>query len=151
MPFAATWMDPEIITLSEVSQKRQTNIIWYHLYVESKKKKTKHTNLFTKQKETHRHSKQTYGYQRGKRWGRDKLGGWDQHIPTITYIYKTETDSQTENRLVVVKGKQGMNWEFGISRCKLLHLEWINNKAILYSIGNYIQSLQIRKKRNKGK
>ena len=27
MPFAATWMDPEIIILSEVSQKRQTNII----------------------------------------------------------------------------------------------------------------------------
>ena len=26
-----------------------------------------------------------------------------------------------------------MNWEFGASRCKLLHLEWINNKALLYS------------------
>ena len=33
-PFAATWMDLEIITLSEISQ-RKTNIIWY---VESKKK-----------------------------------------------------------------------------------------------------------------
>ena len=37
MPFAATWMDLEIIILSEVRQ-RKTNIIWYHLYVESKKK-----------------------------------------------------------------------------------------------------------------
>ena len=36
MPFAATWMDLEIITLSEV-RKRNTNTIWYHLYVESKK------------------------------------------------------------------------------------------------------------------
>ena len=27
-------------------------------------------NLFTKQKQTHRHRKQMYGYQRGKRWGR---------------------------------------------------------------------------------
>ena len=35
-------------------------------------------NLYTKQKQTHRHRKQTYGYQRRKgRWGRDKLGGWD--------------------------------------------------------------------------
>ena len=28
-------------------------------------------------KQTHRHGKQTYGYQRGKGWGRDKLGVWD--------------------------------------------------------------------------
>ena len=26
-------------------------------------------NLFTKEKETHRYRKQTYGYQRGKLWG----------------------------------------------------------------------------------
>ena len=35
MPFAATWMDLEIIILHEVSQTK-TNII-YHLYVEYKK------------------------------------------------------------------------------------------------------------------
>ena len=34
--FAATWMDPEIVILSEISQ-RKTNITWYRLYVESKK------------------------------------------------------------------------------------------------------------------
>ena len=33
-------------------------------------------NLFTIQKQTHRHRKQTYGYQ-GEREGRDKLGIWD--------------------------------------------------------------------------
>ena len=32
-----------------------------------------------------------------------------------------------------------MDWEFGVSRCKLLPLEWINNKVLLYSTGNYIQ------------
>ena len=59
-PFAATWMNPEIIILSEVSQ-RKTNII-YHLYVGCKK--LIQINLVTKQKLTHRHSKQTYSFQR---------------------------------------------------------------------------------------
>ena len=31
------------------------------------------------------------------------------------------------------------DWEFGISRDKLLCTEWINNKVLLYSTGNYIQ------------
>ena len=31
-----------------------------------------------------------------------------------------------------------MDWEFGVGRCKLLHLEWIN-KVLLCSTGNYIQ------------
>ena len=31
-----------------------------------------------------------------------------------------------------------MDWEFGISRRKLLYREWINNKVLLYSTGNYI-------------
>ena len=33
----------------------------------------------------------------------------------------------------------GMNWEFGISRCKLLYTEWINKKVLLCSTGNYIK------------
>ena len=41
-------------------------------------------NLFTKQKQTHRHRKQTYGYQRG-RGGRDKLGVLDKQIQTTIY------------------------------------------------------------------
>ena len=39
-----------------------------------------------------------------------------------------------ENRLVVAKGKRGgggMEWEFGVSSCKLLHIEWISNKVLL--------------------
>ena len=32
----------------------------------------------------------------------------------------------------------GKDWEFGISRCKLLYIEWINNKVLLYNMGNYI-------------
>ena len=82
MPFAATWMDLEIIILSEVSQTK-TNIIWYHLYVESKKNDT--NELTYKQKQTHRHGKQTYGHQRGKVGGRDKLGVWDWHVYTAIF------------------------------------------------------------------
>ena len=49
---------------------------------------------------------------------------------------KEQTDT-----LVVAKGvgEGGMDWEFGISRCKLLYIGWIN-KVLLYSTGNYIQS-----------
>ena len=61
MSFAATCMDLEIIILS----KQKTNIILHHLYVGSKEKDT--IKLFTikvfkKQKKTHRHRKQTYGW-----------------------------------------------------------------------------------------
>ena len=31
-----------------------------------------------------------------------------------------------------------MDWEFEVSRCKLLYIEWINNKVLLLQ-GNYIQ------------
>ena len=38
------------------------------------------------------------------------------------------------------EGWSGRDWETGISRCKLLHLEWINNKVPVYNTGNYSQS-----------
>ena len=55
MSFVATWIDLEIVILSEVSQRRR-NIVWHPLYVESS---VIHRNLFTK--ETHR--EQIYGCQ----------------------------------------------------------------------------------------
>ena len=33
----------------------------------------------------------------------------------------------------------GMQWEAAVSRYKLLYIERINNKVLLYSTGNYIQ------------
>ena len=36
-------------------------------------------------------------------------------------------------------GTGGTDWEFGISRYKLLYIEWINNKVLLCGTGNYIQ------------
>ena len=55
-------------------------------------------------------------------------------------IYETEADSQTQRTdLWLPGGWGGMDWEYGISRCKLLYIAWINNKVLLYSTGNYIQ------------
>ena len=34
----------------------------------------------------------------------------------------------------------GMDWEFQVHRCKLLHLEWINHEILLYNTGHSIQS-----------
>ena len=100
MPFAATWMDLDIIILSEVSQKEKDKY---------------HTVLLTCE---------------SKIWHK-----W-------TYLRNRNRLTGIENRLVVARGERrggGLDWEFGISRCKLLYKEWINNKFLLYSTGNYIQ------------
>ena len=61
-----------------------------------------------------------------------------------------ETDPwNIENRLTVARAGVGMekdgkmDWKFGVRRCKLLHLERIKSKVLLYSIGYYIQFLRI--------
>ena len=33
----------------------------------------------------------------------------------------------------------GMDWEFGVSKCKLLCTEWVNSKVQLYSTGDHIR------------
>ena len=45
-----------------------------------------------------------------------------------------------ENRLVAPRGRggSGMDWEFGVHRCKLLPLEWMSNEILLYSTGIYV-------------
>ena len=59
-----------------------------------------------------------------------------------TYLWNRNRLTDIENRPVVAKGeggRGGMDWEFGISKCKLLYIAWINNQVLLYSTGNYIQ------------
>ena len=57
MPLAATWVDLEIIILSEVSQRQISHDITYMQDL-----KMIQMNLYTKQKQSHRCRKQTYGY-----------------------------------------------------------------------------------------
>ena len=67
---------------------------------------------------------------------------WNLKYDTNELIYKTETDSQTQRTDLWLPrqwGWRGMDREFGISKWKLLCIEWINNKVLLYSTGNYIQ------------
>ena len=96
IPFAATWMDLEIIILSKSDIERDK----YH----------------------------------------DIPYIWKLKHGTNEPVNETETDSQAW-KAVVAKGQAGggrTDWEFGVSRCKLLCIEWID-KVLLYSTGNYIQ------------
>ena len=43
-------------------------------------------------------------------------------------------------------GGGGKEWEFGVRRCKLVYMEWINNKVLLYNTGNYTQCPVINQK-----
>ena len=40
-------------------------------------------------------------------------------------------------------GGSGMDWESRVNKCKLLHLECVNNEILLYSTGIYIKSLMM--------
>ena len=43
---------------------------------------------------------------------------------------------------MVAKGEGGRERDgLGVCRCKLLHIEWINNKVLMYIRGNYIEYL----------
>ena len=63
MPLVATWMDTEIIILSEVCQTEKDKYHMLSLMTQM--------NVFSKQKQIHRNRKQTYGYQRGKGQGEE--------------------------------------------------------------------------------
>ena len=93
MPFAATWMDLEIIILSKSDRERQ--ILYDITYMQNLKNDTNEL------------------------------------------IYKTETDPDLENKLMVTKGER---WgEAGINIYTQLYIKQIINKDLLYSTGNSTQ------------
>ena len=62
------------ISIESMKNKKEVCGMTVTIYVESKKMMK--MNLYIKLKQTHRHKKQIFGYQRGK-GERDKLGVWD--------------------------------------------------------------------------
>ena len=61
-----------------------------------------------------------------------------------TYLLNRNGLTDIENRLVVAKGEGGgggMGWESGISRCKLLYMEWINNKVWASLVAQWLRIL----------
>ena len=87
MPFAATWMDLDIITVSEGNQRQVSYDITYMWNL-----KYDTNGLIYKQKQTHRFRKQTKDYQRRK--GR---GGMSQEFEISRYkrLYKTDKQGHT--------------------------------------------------------
>ena len=81
IPFAATWVDLEIIILSKVSQRE----ISYDIACMQNFFKMIQMNLFTKHTDTHRLRKLTYGYGRGA--GREKRIVREFGIDMYTLLY----------------------------------------------------------------
>ena len=54
---------------------------------------------------------------------------WNLKYDTNEPLYENKSRiTDIGNRLVVAKGAE-VGWEAGVSRCKLLYVEWINNKV----------------------
>ena len=66
--------------------------------------------------------------------------------PAFSSKYSLDQRCVYSEQTCIAKGEgrgSRMDWEFGVCRCILLHFKWISNEVLLYSTGNYIQSLGI--------
>ena len=65
---------------------------------------------------------------------------WNLIYDTNKPFYRKETNLWTLGKQTCGCQWQGvgsgMDWESGVSRCKLLYLERVSNEILLYSIGN---------------
>ena len=68
---------------------------------------------------------------------------WNLKYGANEPIYETETDSQTQRTDLWLPRGEGGGGKNGLGvwgqQMKLLDIEWINNKVLLYSTGDYIQ------------
>ena len=92
MPFAATWMNLEIIMLRKVWQ-RKTNIVWYHSFVEINLKND--INEFIYKIETNSQILKT-NLPKRECWGEGKIRSFGINIHTaIINIYKIDNQQGT--------------------------------------------------------
>ena len=54
----------------------------------------------------------------------------ESHLRKAQHLLPRLNQEFRSSRLMVAK-RGGMDWESEVSRCELLHLEWINNKVLL--------------------
>ena len=69
---------------------------------------------------------------------------WNLIYGTSEPIYRKETNSWTWKQICGYQegeGGSGRDWKFGVSSCKLLHLEWMSNEILLYNPRKNIRSL----------
>ena len=64
------------------------------------------------------------------------------NMTQMNLCMKQKQSHRHREQICVAKGKEiegSVEWEAGVYRYKLLDIEWINDKVLLCSIGNYIQ------------
>ena len=62
---------------------------------------------------------------------------WNLIYGTDEPFHRQENHGHGKHACGCHGGVSGMDWSFGVNRCKLLPLEWISNEILLYSTGNY--------------
>ena len=67
-----------------------------------------------------------------------------QNMTQINLSMKQKRTHRHREQTCSCGGWGGLEWEFGVSRCKLLYIGWINNRVLLYSTGNSIQYPEIK-------
>ena len=138
MPFATTWMDLEIIIVSEVREKQISLICGISFLKDD-------TNLFWR-REWQSNPVFLPGEFHGQRilagyspWGCKESDTTEQLRHKL--IYRTEADLYQKQLTVTRGGTLGrsINQELGMNTCTLLCIKQITNTNLRYSTGNSIQ------------
>ena len=92
---------------------------------------------------TTRPQKRTKESERQRQIPYDFTSVWNLIYGTNEPCHRKENHGHGEQTCGCLEGGggSGRDWEFGVNRCKLLHLEWVNNGILLYSTGNNVWSL----------